>query len=111
MSSDSGSDNTFIHQEAILLGPSPCVINHHQGQTLAGLLQMSQEVDLQEIILPKFSQSCRSDSQHAFGFSGQCDYNIIFGHDFLQKNGMNHDFDTSNMTAFNITIKTKQETC
>jgi hypothetical protein len=106
---NSGSDNTFIHQDAIPLGALSCVINQRQGQMLAGIVQTSQEVDLQEILLPKFSQSCCIDSQHTFVFTGQCNYDIIFCCDFLQKIGMKHGFDTGNMTAFNITIEMKQK--
>jgi hypothetical protein len=106
---DSGLDNMFIHQKAILLGALPRVINRHQGQMLAGILQTSQEVDLQEIILHEFSQSCCIDSQHAFILTGQCNHDIIFDRDCLRKIGMKHDFDTGNMTAFDITIDLKKK--
>jgi hypothetical protein len=52
---DSGSDNAFIHQEILPPGATPRVIKQHQGQALAGLIQTSQEVNLKEILLPKFS--------------------------------------------------------
>jgi hypothetical protein len=56
-------------------------------------------------MLPEFSRSCRIDNQHAFVFAGQCNYDIIFGLDFLCKIGMKHIFDLGSMTAFDITIK------
>jgi hypothetical protein len=49
------------------------------------------------------------DNQHAFIFAGQCDDNIIFGHNFLCKIGMKHNFDIGSMTAFDITIEMKQK--
>jgi hypothetical protein len=55
---DSGSDNTFIHQEALPSGATPKVISKRSGQTLTGLLSTSRDVDLREIILPKFTHSC-----------------------------------------------------
>jgi hypothetical protein len=76
---------------------------------LGGLLQTSQEVNLQEIMLPKFSRSCHIDNQHAFVFAGQCNYDIIFGQDFLCKIGMKHDFDLGSMTALDIIIEMKQK--
>jgi hypothetical protein len=65
-------------------------------------------VDLQEIVLPKFSRSCGVDNQHAFVFAGKCNYYIIFGRNFLRKIGMKHDFNIGSMTAFDITIPMKQ---
>jgi hypothetical protein len=72
-------------------------------------LQTSCEVELQEIVLPKFSRSCRGDDQHAFVFAGKCDYNIIFGRNFLRKIGMKDDFDIASTTVFDITISMKQK--
>ncbi len=59
---DSGLDNTFGHQEMLPPGATARVIKHRQGQTLAGLLQTSHEVNLQEIVLPEFSCSCQVDN-------------------------------------------------
>jgi hypothetical protein len=109
VSFDSGSDNTFIHQKALPPGATLRIINQRQGQTLAGLLHTSQEVNLQEILLPKFSCSCRVDNQHTFVFAGQCNYDIIFGRNLLRKIGLKHDFDIGLMTAFDVTIEMKQK--
>jgi hypothetical protein len=88
----------------------PRVIQKHQGQTLAGLLQTSREVNLQELVLLEFSHSCHVRNQHAFVLLGLYDYDIIFGQDFLHKIRMKQDFDLGTMTAFGITIKMKHKT-
>mgnify|MGYP000114034173 CR=1 FL=1 len=102
-------DNTFIHETTLPLGTIPRSIPQRKGQTLAGLLYTSEEVEIQKIILPEFSRSCEVENQHAFVFNGRCDYDIIFGRNFLQKIGMKHDFDIGSMTAFDITISMKQK--
>lgn len=81
---DSGSDNTFVHEHSLPPGATPRVIKKLSGQTLAGLLSTSREVELQQLLLPKFSRSARVDEQHAYAFAGKCDYDIIFGRDFLR---------------------------
>jgi hypothetical protein len=106
---DTGSDSTFMHEHALPPGATPRVIPKRSGQTLAGLLKTSREVWLQELILPEYSRSCRIDEQHAFVFSGSCDYDIIFGHDFLRKVGMVADFKLGTMTAFDITTPMKHK--
>jgi hypothetical protein len=49
------------------------------------------------------------NQQHTFVFNGSCDYDIIFGQDFLRKIGMKQDFDSGVMTAFNITVEMKHK--
>jgi hypothetical protein len=90
-------------------GATPRVIKKRSGQMLAGLLKTSREVALQEMILPEFSLVCHIDEQHAFVFAGPCDYNIIFGCDFLCKIGMKALFDLGTVTAFDITIEMKHK--
>jgi hypothetical protein len=109
VSFDSGLDNTFIHQNSLPPGATSKVIRMRSGQTLAGLLSISREVDLQELILPKFSHSCCVNQQHAFIFDGSCDYNIVLGQDFLQTIGMEQDFNLGMMTAFDITLEMKHK--
>jgi hypothetical protein len=98
-----------MHEHAFPPGATPRVIPKRSGQTLAGLLKTSREVWLQELILPEFSCSCRIDEQRAFVFSGSCDYDIIFGRDFLRKVGMITDFKLGTMTAFDITTPMKHK--
>jgi hypothetical protein len=89
---------------------------------LAGLLSTSRELELHEPILPEFSHSCcmnqqefshscQVNQQHAFIVDGSCDYDIVFGQDFLQKIGMKQDFNLGTMTAFDITLKMKHKSC
>jgi hypothetical protein len=99
----------FMHEHALPPGATPQVILKPSGQTLAGLLKTSREVWLQELILPEFSCSCCIDEQHAFIFSGSCNYDIIFGRDFLCKVGMKCDFILGTMTAFDITTTMKHK--
>jgi hypothetical protein len=40
-------------------------------------------------------------------FKGQCDYDVIFGRDFLGKIGMSQDYNQGTMTAFDITTSMK----
>jgi hypothetical protein len=61
---DSGSDNTCIHQDSLPSGATPKVINKRSGQTLAGLLSTSREVDLQKLYFPEFTHACRVNQQH-----------------------------------------------
>jgi hypothetical protein len=42
-------------------------------------------------------------------FSGPCDFQIIFGRDFLRKIGNQQDFQLDNTTAFNITVAMKNK--
>jgi hypothetical protein len=91
-------------------GTTGRVIQKRSGQMLGGLLKTSREVALQELaIIPEFSHSCCIDEQHAFVFAGPCDYDIIFGRNFLRKIGMKVDFDLGTTAAFDITIKMKHK--
>jgi hypothetical protein len=80
---DGGSDTTFIHEGCLPPGATSRLIPGQSGQTLAGLLHANRFVELQELIIPEFSCSSCVDNQLAFVFQGQCDYDIIFGQDFL----------------------------
>jgi hypothetical protein len=64
-------------------------------------------VELKELVLPEFSKSSHVGSQAAYVFKGQCDYNVIFGRDFLRKIGMSQDYDQGTMMAFDITTSMK----
>lgn len=104
---DGGSDTTFIHKGCFPPGATPKLIQRRSGQTLAGLLYTNRTVELTKLVLPEFSRSSHANSQAAFFFKGQCNYDNIFGRDFLQKIGMSQDYDNGTMTAFNITTSMK----
>jgi hypothetical protein len=53
------------------------------------------------LVLLEFSCSSCVGCQSAFVFKGQCDYDVIFGQDFLRKIGMSQDYDQGTMTTFN----------
>jgi hypothetical protein len=76
---------------------------------LTRLLSTSREVNLRELVPPEFSHSCRVNQQHAFVFDGLCNYEIVFGQDFLEKIGMKQDFNLGTMTAFDITLEMKHK--
>jgi hypothetical protein len=70
---DTGSDNTFIHEQSLPPGKTPRVIQKRSGQMLAGHLKTAREASLQELVLREFSRSYCVDKQHAFVFAGPCD--------------------------------------
>ena len=62
---------------------------------------------LHDIILPEFSPSTRVTNIQAYVFTTNCDYDIIFGRDFLRLINMSQDFSSGSMTAFDITVPMK----
>jgi hypothetical protein len=107
---DSGSDTTFIHERCLPPGATATVILGETGQTLAGQLTTTQLVHLCKLILPECSCSSRVDHLTAYGFNGKCDYDIIFGRDFLRLINMTQDFANGTMSAFGTQLSMKQKT-
>jgi hypothetical protein len=106
---DSGLDNTFIHQKAIKFGASPWVNNPRQGQMLTGLLQISQEVDLQEIYCPNLADPVALTVNKLSFLQANATMTSFLVVIFYETIGMKHNFDTGDMTAFDITIEMKQK--
>jgi hypothetical protein len=106
---DSGSDTTFIHERCLPPGATATVILGETGQTLAGQLTTTQLVHLCKLILPECSCSSRVDHLTAYGFNGKCDYDIIFGRDFLRLINMTQDFANGTMSAFGTQLSMKQK--
>jgi hypothetical protein len=85
---DGGSNTTFLHEGCLPPGATPKLTRGCSGQTLASLRHTNRLVELKELVLPEFSRSSCVGFQSAFVFKGQCNYDIIFGQDFLRKIGI-----------------------
>ena len=57
-------------------------------QTVAGAMETNRVVHLEYIILPEFDKSKRFESNSASIFDAPCNYDIIFGQDFLNRAGI-----------------------
>ena len=87
---DSGSDSSHIQRRAIPDGAIPSKIGKRTtiiGMT--GSATVTEEIELQDIILPEFSRSLRiSDSFKCLVMNSKSVYDVIFGRDFLMAVGI-----------------------
>ena len=86
---DSGSDKTMIHRRCLPKGATPFKLATPQiGNTLAGNLESTQGVWLQDLVLPEFGSTRRIQTQKALVFDGNLSYDAILGLDFLTPTGI-----------------------
>jgi hypothetical protein len=102
---DSGGSGCWINERVL---PRDCKITildqPKSSLTLAGTLSSHRVVCLHKIILPEFDRNKIIEQQGAYVFSGPCNYDLIFGRDFLSTTGIILDFDKGLMQWMDKTI-------
>ncbi len=63
---------------------------------------------MKEITLPEFDMNKTIDGQGAFVFTGECNYDIILGRDFLVNTGIDIRVADSKIKRMNITVDMKE---
>lgn len=76
-------------------------------QTIAGTVTTNRYVSLSEISLPEFDKSKLIDGNMALVFDTDCQYDIIAGRDFLEKNGLKLDFQAKTMLWLDLMVAMK----
>ncbi len=87
---DSGSDSSHIQRRALPEGAGSSAIAKPKAIVgMTGTAIISHEVELQDILLPEFSQSLRiSDPFKCYVMDNKSVYDIILGRDFLMSVGI-----------------------
>ena len=103
---DSGSDSSHIQQRVLPKGAGSSTMAKPKlivGMT--GTASISQEVELQDMLLPEFSQSLRiSDPFKCYVMDNKSVYDIILGRDFLMTVGIDILHSTQEMKWLDTTL-------
>ena len=89
---DTGGSHTIIHRSALPPGCVPSPVPQFPTKTAAGTFQASGEVWLNDVTLPEFTKSLKSQAMRAYVFDTECEFDIIVGRDWLAPNGFDFIF-------------------
>ena len=96
---DSGSTTTWMSRKALPKGISGYSVPSVTGSTLAGTFTSKEQVCLNDLILPEFSDKKALHKLGAKVFDADCRYDMILGRDALRAFGISLDFSSQTMTA------------
>ena len=65
----------------------------------------SEVIVMRELQLPEFNKNCTIDEQKALVFEKKCQYDIIFGSDFLSKTRIDINYSSKTMDWFENTLQ------
>ena len=105
---DSGSSSTWMSRKALPRGILGTTGPKITSVTMAGTFSSSQQVRLENIILPEFYKQRSLEQCNAYVFQAPCRYDIIIGRDVLRQLGIIMDFDSQVMTWDDHTHATSQ---
>ncbi len=106
---DTGGSTTLINRRVLpsglqLKGNAPTF----KATTAAGEVTMTEQVTLQNVLLPEFSRSFQLDAVQAYVFDApQSQYDVIFGRDILQQMKLDVSYENNTMTWMEQTISLK----
>lgn len=89
---DSGSSHTFWNIKSLPKGCVPRKLEGVTSATLAGTLESTLEIDLQDVAFPEFYKTRRLTELKARVFTAPCQYDVIIGRDVLREMGLKIDF-------------------
>ena len=90
---DSGSTSTWINKQALPKGIMGSTTDKVSGTTLAGSFSSSEQVTMNDLILPEFSSKRSFPTLKAQVFHAPCRYDMIVGRDVLRAFGVKLDFE------------------
>ena len=101
---DSGATHTMMHEICLPPGANPSLISNGTKQinTIAGLMQTSRKLNLQDMVPPEFDKSRKIDGINAYVFNSDCHHG-----DALQKIGFIINFAESKIVWFDQEVEMK----
>ena len=96
---DSGSTTTWFSRKSLPKDIHGYTVPSVTGSTLAGTFTSKEQVCLNDLMLPEFSDKKVLHKINAKVFDAECRYDMILGRDALRAFGISLDFDQQVMTA------------
>ena len=100
---DSGSTGTWLNKKSMPKGMHGYTVEKTTGSTLAGTFTSTEQVCINDVILPEYNSKRVLPKMPAKVFTADCRYDIIIGRDMLRAFGMKLDFELCEITCANIT--------
>ena len=106
---DSGSSDMIIRHDKLPKNVLPKLLQSPiHSNTITGQKEIKTYVELQDIILPEFSHSCKIKKIKAYVIDSKCcNYDMIIGRDFMKNNEIDISFKTNTITWLNNQVAMK----
>ena len=101
---DSGSSHSWWNHKSIPKGCTPKKVEATNSQTLAGNMNSSLEIQLENVTFPEFFKTRKVGEITARLFTAKCRYDAIIGRDKLTKLGLVLDFKTQKISWDNFHV-------
>ena len=88
---------SWIKRSCLPTGTNGQTIAEVTNQTMAGSFSSSQEVTLNQVLLPEFHRTCTLTTMKARIFEANCRYDLILGRDLLTSLGIVINFANKTM--------------
>lgn len=105
---DSGSTTTWISKKCLPPGIQGQTVNKVTGSTLAGDFSSSEEILLEDFVLPDFHSKKFLPKLPARVFHAECRYDMIIGRDVLRVFGLQLDFDSNRIVSDGVSINMRE---
>ena len=99
---DSGSTTSWLNRRSLPKGIHGYTIDKVTGTTLAGTFTSSEQVCINDVILPEFNPKQALHKLGAKVFDADCRYDMILGRDVLRAFGIKLDFEHDTITSNGI---------
>ena len=96
---DTGATSTWINKKVLPSGIQGYTVPAVTNSTLAGTFTSSEQVALQDLVLPEYHSKQALSKLKAKVFHADCRYDMIVGRDVLRAFGVNLDFENNTIAV------------
>ena len=105
---DSGSTNTWYNGKSLPKGIHGYTVDKVTGSTLAGTFSSSEQVCIQDFLLPEFNTKRTLPKLDAKVFHADCRYDMIVGRDVLRAFGIKLDFEEDAIVSGDVSVPMRE---
>ena len=96
---DTGSTSSWMNAKSLPKGIRGYTVPKIQGSTLAGTFESSEQVCVEDLVLPEYSTKKALGKLGLKVFNADCRYDMILGRDALRALGIDLNFETNTIST------------